>query len=442
MMPLPLFAQTASDADWIITSSSTLTQGRFIAQSLHFSAALADKKYAINLCEDRLNFMRGFAAVLMRGQTLLLPSNRSPGAIAEIADDYGDCYVLTDGVQAPDDVPSIDVGGYAFEAGDSAEVPEIAAEAVAAIVFTSGSTGRAQPNVKTWGNLVRGSELAQRRFGIGPDSGIVATVPPQHMYGLETSVLLPMLTGAKVFGGRPFFPEDIRQALLAMPGKRVLVTTPIHLRACVASRLEWPELDMIISATAPLDVALAEQVEALFRTSVMEIYGCTEAGSMASRQTSHDSLWQLYDDFQLRNQEDQAIISAPHLDGEVRLGDLVEQVDERHFRLLGRHADMLNIAGKRASLNDLNLRLNAIPGVEDGVFVVSGKNGRAVSRLTALVVAPERTEQEILDCLARELDPVFLPRPLYRVDALPRNETGKLPRHSLLGLLDRISGRS
>jgi acyl-coenzyme A synthetase/AMP-(fatty) acid ligase len=245
-----------------------------------------------------------------------------------------------------------------------------------------------------------------------------------------------------VFGGRPFFPEDIRQALLAMPGKRVLVTTPIHLRACVASRLEWPELDMIISATAPLDVALAEQVEALFRTSVMEIYGCTEAGSMASRQTSHDSLWRLYDDFRLRNQEGQAIISAPHLDGEVRLGDLVEQVDERHFRLLGRHADMLNIAGKRASLNDLNLRLNAIPGVEDGVFVVSGKNGRAVSRLTALVVAPERTEQEILDCLARELDPVFLPRPLYRVDALPRNETGKLPRHSLLQLLERISARS
>jgi acyl-coenzyme A synthetase/AMP-(fatty) acid ligase len=227
-----------------------------------------------------------------------------------------------------------------------------------------------------------------------------------------------------------------------MPGKRVLVTTPIHLKACVLAGLEWPELEMLISATASLEPTLAEQVEALFGAPVMEIYGCTEAGSIASRRASSDQLWWLYHEFQLRNQDDQAIISAPHLDEEVALGDVVEKVDERHFRLLGRHEDMLNIAGKRASLNDLNLRLNAVPGVEDGVFVLPEKNGRSVSRLTALVVAPQLSEREILEYLARDLDPVFLPRPLYRVDALPRNETGKLPRGHLLQLLKRISDRS
>jgi len=441
-MRLPLLVKTAPEADWIISPSGTLSQGRFLGQVQRFSRLLPKRRYAINLCEDRLNFMRSFASVLVCGQTLLLPSNRSPGAIVEIAEEYDDCYILTDGLKAPGAETSIDVRELSFDSGGSAEVPEIPADAVAAIVFTSGSTGRAQPNVKTWGNLVHGSFLAQRRFDIGLDFSIVATVPPQHMYGLETSVLLPMMTGARVYGSRPFFPEDVRQALLAMPGKRVLVTTPIHLKACVSAGLEWPELEMLISATAPLEPALAEQVEALFGAPLMEIYGCTEAGSIASRRTGSDQLWWLYDEFQLRNRDDLAIISAPHLEEDVPLGDVVEQLDERHFRLLGRHADMLNIAGKRASLNDLNLRLNAVPGVEDGVFVVPEKNGRAVSRLTGLVVAPQLSEQEILDCLASEMDPVFLPRPLYRVDALPRNETGKLPRSSLLQLLERLSARS
>jgi len=251
-----------------------------------------------------------------------------------------------------------------------------------------------------------------------------------------------MMSGARIYGGRPFYPEDVRQALLAMPGKRVLVTTPIHLRACVAAGLEWPQVDMIISATAPLELHLARQVEEVIGAPVKEIYGCTEAGSMASRQMTSDLTWQLYDEFQLRIQDGQAIISAPHLAEDVLLGDVVEKLDEQRFRLLGRHADMLNIAGKRASLNDLNLKINAIPGVEDGVFLVPEKNNGAVSRLIALVVAPRLSEREILDHLARELDPVFLPRPLYRVEALPRNETGKLPRSSLLQLLEQIRGQN
>jgi len=438
----PLLIKTASDTDWVITANGALTQGQFLARVQRLAALLPDRQYAINLCEDRLNFMSSFAAVLTRGQTLLLPSNRSPGAIAEIADEYADCYFLSDGLNTPEGRPTIHVHELGLEGGSHTEVLDIPADAEVAIVFTSGSTGRAQPNLKTWGSLVRGSALAQDRFNLGPDFSIVATVPPQHMYGLETSILLPMMSGARIYGGRPFYPEDVRQALLAMPGKRVLVTTPIHLRACVAAGLAWPQVEMIISATAPLELHLARQVEEVLGAPVKEIYGCTEAGSMASRQMTHDQIWQLYDEFQLHLQDGQAIISAPHLAEDVQLGDVVEKIDEQHFRLLGRHADMLNIAGKRASLNDLNLKINAIPGVEDGVFLVPEKNNEAVSRLIALVVAPRLSEREILEQLARDLDPVFLPRPLYRVAALPRNETGKLPRSSLLQLLEQIRGRN
>ncbi len=63
-----------------------------------------------------------------------------------------------------------------------------------------------------------------------------------------------------------------------------------------------------------------------------------------------------------------------------------------------------------------------------------------VRRIAALVVAPGRDERELLEALRAGLDPVFLPRPLRRVAALPRNETGKLPRQALEALLRAAEG--
>jgi acyl-coenzyme A synthetase/AMP-(fatty) acid ligase len=437
---MPLLLAFEPDEHWLITRSERLSRGQFLGVVSAVAQSLPDRQFAINVCEDRRNFMAGFAAALMHQQTVLMPSNRSVGAIAEIAAQYPDSYILSDGLEGPEGVMQFDCTHLPWGSPVETQVPMIAGDHVAAIVFTSGSTGRAVPNTKTWASLVRGVELAQQRFGFSQRTGIVATVPPQHMYGLETSVLVPLITGARIYGGRPFFPEDIRQALSCMGQYSLLVTTPIHLRACVASGLAWPDTEAVISATAPLDEALAQQAEAVFKAPVLEIYGCTEAGSLASRQTTRDAIWRLYDGFHIYRQQEQAILSADHLATDVPLSDIVDEVDEQHFRLLGRHQDMLNIAGKRASLMDLNLNLNAVPGVEDAVFVVPDSKVQAVTRLAALVVAPSRNEKQIIEDLSRQLDPVFLPRPLYRVDALPRNETGKLTRDALMKLIERKEG--
>jgi acyl-coenzyme A synthetase/AMP-(fatty) acid ligase len=60
---------------------------------------------------------------------------------------------------------------------------------------------------------------------------------------------------------------------------------------------------------------------------------------------------------------------------------------------------------------------------------------RANARLLAVVVAPQRSAAAILAELRGQVDPLFLPRRVIRVDALPRNELGKLPRQALLALL-------
>ena len=103
---------------------------------------------------------------------------------------------------------------------------------------------------------------------------------------------------------------------------------------------------------------------------------------------------------------------------------------------------MVNIAGKRTSLGYLNHQLNGIEGVRDGVFFMPDENGDVVTRLTTFVVAPGLTRDVLLGALRSRVDAVFLPRPLYFVDALPRNATGKLPREALLRYAQICSARA
>jgi acyl-coenzyme A synthetase/AMP-(fatty) acid ligase len=420
-----------------VSASEFLAQVHAVADGLPIAAA------AVNLCEDRYAFLVAFCAVVLRGQTNLLPSSRARQAIDEVMAAHPDCYAL--GEQALDPAPP----GYrqlpSLEAApvpDAATVwPLIPAEQVVAIGYTSGSTGVPSANPKTWRSFHASSagNLAMLHASLGPRFEIVATVPPQHMYGLEASILLPLLGEAGVHAGRPFFPADVAAALADVPAPRLLVATPVHLRALVESGIALPPIAAMLSATAPLPVELARAAERSFGAPVLEVFGSTETCVFASRRPAVDEDWSLYDGVSLHPQPDGTAVEAPQLDAPVTLADIVSLSDGgRHFRLCGRHADMLEIAGKRASLGDLSRRLLAIPGVRDGVvFQLDDGDTLGVHRIAALVVAPELDEHGILDALRRAIDPLFLPRPLKLVASLPRNETGKLPRAALLEALHR-----
>lgn len=160
---------------------------------------------------------------------------------------------------------------------------------------------------------------------------------------------------------------------------------------------------------------------------------------MASRRTIDGDHWEFFDGITCKEREGVVYVSAAHLPDPIPLNDYIELQADSRFKLLGRHADLVNIAGNRASLGDLNLKLNAIEGVRDGVFVMPEHGGdEDVWRLAALVVAPDIEKKDILAALAERVNPVFLPRPLFKVDSLPRNAMGKLPREALLQLLEQL----
>ena len=388
------------------------------------------------------------AALISAGHCSLLPPNRQLATISTLAEKYPDCYVIHDGDEAvvPSHVKSLDVGQLAepepFDPSQSYDSPLIDDSQLAAISFTSGSTGESKPNRKTWSNLRQGIAINRENMLIQapPQLHMLATVPPQHMYGFELTVMLPLLADICVHSGQPLFPHDVQQALIRMPAPRCLVSTPQHLQAMLGSGLEFPNVERVFCATAPMDKELAEKVEHRFGASVIEIYGCSEVGSIARRHTAKDNAWTPFSAMTITSTNGRTTVQAPHLESEIELQDVIVLQSDGTFTLSGRLADLINIAGKRGSLSQINQHLNAIPEVVDGVIfdpdIEPGKKG--MKRLAAIVVASNIDKSALLARLSDNLDPVFLPRPVVFADSLPRNETGKLTRQAVLSLYESL----
>jgi acyl-coenzyme A synthetase/AMP-(fatty) acid ligase len=428
---LPLIAHRRLDAVVAWRGSTPVSVRQFLGEVEHVAGQLPPGRHVLNLCGDRYRFTVALAACIVSGRISLLPSTHTPEMVRQMQGIAPDVFCIVDKEAGGVDLPTFRYPeSMPVPVADPA-IPEIDGAQVVAQVFTSGSTGVPVPHVKRWGSLVRNVQAEAQRLGIGAAHAILGTVPPQHMYGLESTVLMPLHCGAALHAGRPFYPADICAALENLPRPRMLVTTPYHLRALLAEQATLPAVDQLLSATAPLSQDLAREAESHFGAPLFEIYGCTETGQLASRRTAAGLEWHTLAEVRLRREGQMVWAEGGHIDSPTGLTDVIELTGNglvsTTFLLHGRHADLVNIAGKRTSLAYLNHQLNAIPGVQDGVFLLPREDGPdRIGRLTALVVAPGLTPAVLTQALRERIDPVFLPRPLLLVEALPRNATGKL----------------
>ncbi len=432
----PLLAAPRPGSLFARRADGPVTVETFLGDVAALAARLPRSGHVVNLCRDRYRFAVGFAAALCRRQVNLLPPHDAPDMLDRLAIDYPDFYCLSDAA-APAGATVFHYPAELVHAAAQYAMPRFAADQPAAVLFTSGSTGRPQPHARSWGDLVNSAQAAGRRLGIASlgEASLLGTVPHQHSYGLESVLMLALQHRLVLHAERPFFPADVVAALAAAPRPRLLVTTPMHLRILLAQPGDLPPVDLLLSATAPLSASLAREAEVRFAAPLHEIYGCSEAGQIAARRTTLTEEWRCLDGITLRQDAAGTWASGTPIAAETLLSDAIELHDAERFLLLGRIADLVNIAGKRASLAHLNHHLNAIDGVLDGAFVATDDAGDSVSRLVAFAVAPGLSADSILAALRQRIDAAFLPRPLHLVAALPRNTLGKLPREEVARLL-------
>lgn len=429
---LPLL-QRAPDETLAWHHGRAVSVARFLHQAVVLSEQLPPGRHLINLCGNRYRFTLAFAAGIIAGRTTLLPPNRLPATIDGLIARYPGSLVISD-----QPIPGLaqacfDPTRFELLDGERLDVPMIDPALLAAVVFTSGSTGPSSSIRKPWRTLHDSSLINADGLGLGGQlRHALATVPPQHMWGLETSVLLPWFAPLAMASGQAFFPADVAAELARLPEPRVLISTPVHLRALAESDLALPAVDLVLSATASLHGNLARQIESACGGFVVDVYGCSEAGCLAWRRAAEDLLWEAFPAFALQREAARCVVLAEHLPEPVPLFDRLQFEADGRFRLCGRDSDLVNIAGKRASLANLTQTLLDIPGVIDGViFQPAERADGPVIRLAALVVAPGLSAAAVRRQLSQRIDAAFMPRPLRLVNALPRAESGKLPRLNL-----------
>ena len=441
-----------------------ISAAQFIAEAQAVSRDLPEGR-PVNLCQDRYLFALGLAAALLRGQTSLMPPNALPDTLRQLPTSHepgGVPYLLID--DEPPGTEGLPRHRVTRPTGvaPAREVPGIDTALEAVCLLTSGSTGAPQPHAKRWGPLVANIEAEAERLAVLLDRPtlagltLVATVPAQHSYGLESTVLLALLGGARFDAGRPFYPADIADALQRVPEPRALVTTPFHLKTLLLANLPLPPVALTLSATAPLSPQLAAQAEAAFQGQLVEIYGCTEAGQVASRRTTAGPLWHTLGALRISRDltrditrditrepgadgSDCFIVSGGHVTEPTPLADVLVLQNPNgantHFQLLGRANDLIHVAGKRSSLAHLNFHLNRIEGVDDGAFWLpdgtADNMAERIVRPVAFVVAPGLAARQIIAALRDTLESAFVPRRVVHVDALPREATGKLTAAAL-----------
>ena len=148
----------------------------------------------------------------------------------------------------------------------------------------------------------------------------------------------------------------------------MLVSTPLHLRTLVESSQPFPQTALIVSATAPLDRELAAAVEARLGGRLLEMFGSTETCVIACRRTANGGAWRVHEGVELHPRDDGTLVIAPWFVEPILLQDIVELRGDGEFVVRGRSSDMIEVAGKRASLADLTQRLLAVEGVRDAVL--------------------------------------------------------------------------
>ena len=431
------------DAPAVVARDGTWTWRQIHQSAMTFAGALGGATAVCNLCTSRAGFLVTWLAALRNDVLIILPPTGGDADLAGVLCSTPKPIIVVDDPRAIQDAWRDHADCIVCQPARECEAPATNDELAwqprwhrtGVLLYTSGSTGAPEPHPKTMlhlaaGALVLGDRLSRDiEGGLGAVKRIICSVPPQHMFGVEASVLLSLVYGYPVLDRRPLLPADVQNAFADSP-PAAWITTPLHLRSLVQTGLSLQNCAVVIASTMPLTQTLAQQAQDLTGAPVLEIYGSTETGVIAMRRSASDADWLAVRDVRVEPAVDGAFAFGSHFASPAKLPDRVERAPNGRFVLLGRQADLIKIAGRRASLAGLNLLLQQLPGLEDGVFYMPA-TGSPSERLVLIHAGPVLDRAATERWLRSRIDPVFLPRTVIRVDRMPRSENGKLRRQAL-----------
>lgn len=388
--------------------------------------------------------------------------------IADLAQKTGVAHVYT---LDADGTGSLMIGASTHEA--AFQTVHSQPDDLAAILYTSGTTGRSKGAMLSHDNLSSNALTLKAYWGWRADDVLLHMLPIFHVHGLFVASHGALLAGAKMI----WLPKlDVTQALHYLPRCTLMMGVPTYYVRLLADLRFTPEvcrtIRLFISGSAPLLEETFRQFQQRSGKTILERYGMSETGMIASNPYDPASGARIPgtvgpalpgEEVRVVNEEDQPVaigetghvqVRGPNVfagywrmpektrqefaeDGWFRTGDLGvlggPGIPDHYLSIVGRSKDLIISGGYNVYPKEIELVLDAQPGVEESavIGVPHADFGEAVVAIivpkAGQVLDIEGIQASLKTCLAN----FKMPKQIHVIDALPRNTMGKVQKNVL-----------
>jgi long-chain acyl-CoA synthetase len=344
---------------------------------------------------------------------------------------------------------------------------------LAVLLYTSGTSGRPKGVMLTHGNISANMDQICDHVHFTSRDVMLGVLPQFHSFGLTVLTLLPLTAGIKVVYTARFVPNKLVK-LIREHRPTVFVAIPsmynalLHLKDATAE--DFASLRYIVSGGEPLPQAVFEGFRERFGVTINEGYGLTETSPVTNWCRPHE--WRPRTVGMPLPRVRERIVDLntgedlpPGREGEIRIagpnvmrgyyrlpeataaafdehgylktGDIGRFDEDGFLYITGRLKEMLIIGGENVFPREIEEVLNRHPAVKDSgvVGIPDPMRGEAPVAFVEMAEGAEFNERELIAWCRQSLPGYKAPAEIRRIDALPRNPTGKVMRRELKAML-------
>jgi malonyl-CoA/methylmalonyl-CoA synthetase len=339
---------------------------------------------------------------------------------------------------------------------------------LAALLYTSGTTGRSKGAMITHENLSSNAEVLHRYWGFVDGDVLLHALPIFHVHGLFVALNTSFLNASKIIWLSKF---DLEPVMRLMPSATVMMGVPTFYTRLLGHPAFGKEhcrrMRLAISGSAPLFAETHVEFEQRTGLKILERYGMTEAGMVTSNPYARGERLAGTVGYALpgvstrvaaldgsgempRGEVGVLEFKGPNVfsgywrnpektkedfrtDGYFVSGDLSVMAPDGRVTIVGRAKDLIISGGFNVYPKEVEEEINAIPGITESavVGVPHPDFGEGVVAVVTVSGANPPTEKQVLAHLADRLAKFKLPKRVFVVQELPRNAMGKVQKVEL-----------
>jgi len=339
------------------------------------------------------------------------------------------------------------------------------ADDLAAILYTSGTTGRSKGAMLTQNNLASNAQTLANAWAFEENDVLLHALPIFHVHGLFVALHCAFLKGNKVIFLDKF---DVDTVIENLPKATVFMGVPtFYVRLLGDKRFDKEacrNMRLFTAGSAPLLEDTFNEFTARTGHVILERYGMSEAGMITSNPYDGNRIagsvgFPLDNDVRIADEEGNIVadgeigileIKGPNVfkgywqmpektaaefrpDGYFITGDMTRKDENGYYRIVGRSKDLIISGGYNVYPKEIESYLDEMPGVLESAVVGRPHPdfGEAVVAFIVKDGAAEIDENSVIAFVKDKLANFKVPKQVFILDELPRNTMGKVQKNEL-----------